>query len=510
MMVRNFILGLLMLFSFNGFPQPVLEWTNRFDIDSNIEEPYFLETDGNGNVYLTGTSRINNSYETIDIVLLKISPGGALEWHNMVGNANDDYPYALSVASSGRSYLTARFYGIGSALTSYNENGSTIWSDSGIGSGYSNCFDDDGNIYGLYWDGAIVIVKYDTSGAVLMTIRNDTTIAGHGVYGYEIAVDKNQNIIVAGVEASGQNDDLFVKKFDSNGVLLWHTVYDDTNSDRYELMKIDPDGNTYLLGEYGTTNHGIHLIKIDTTGNIAWVKQIPDGSGNAFDLIVDSEQQVTICGYVFDFHQRSEYLVASYDVDGNELWIDYEDTVNAPKNASLMLDSERNVYFAGTIRSAIVGIPRLLLVKYDMTGNILWTYRKESLSYTFDHVRDAKLDGSNNILVTALTLDTATAYDILSFKYSQLTGESALVPPSSSFSLSPNPFHSSTTINLHSESRNDLHLQLTDLSGKILRIEKISTASSYIFYRQGLPDGVYLVSIFSENEPIATQKIIVY
>ena len=100
-------------------------------------------------------------------------------------------------------------------------------------------------------------------------------------YGFGVAVDTTGNIFVTGFEYRGdlgQSSNVWLRKYDTNGNTLWTETYDNPghSSDVARGVALDAAGNVYVTGierrdDLGQ-NLNIWLGKYDTDGNILWTE----------------------------------------------------------------------------------------------------------------------------------------------------------------------------------------------------------------------------------------------
>ena len=76
------------------------------------------------------------------------------------------------------------------------------------------------------------------------------------------------------------------------------------------------------------------------------------------------------------------------------------------------------------------------------------------------------------------------------------------------FQIYPNPASTSITINLNKESVSNLEFRIIDFTGKTVRNNKINSTSEIIDVSD-IPDGLYLLTIYSGDSTIESKKILV-
>lgn len=274
-----------------------------------------IATDISGNCFVTGGYSGTATFGTItlistgghDIYIAKLDSAGNWLWATQAGGNGLDFGQAISIDSNGNSYVTGIFYGSASfgttSLTSI---------------GYNDIF----------------IAKLDNNGDWLWARQAGGTSTQ---YSYCITADSSGNSFVTGVfEGSavfGQTtltgSGTFAVKLDSNGAWLWAKKVGESSSIYGEGIVIDSDGNSYVAGSfYGTAIFGnttlsstgeydIFVAKLDTMGNLLWVKKA-GGSGDdrGKGIAIDSSGNLYVTGFFYGIaFFDSHFLINSRNID---------------------------------------------------------------------------------------------------------------------------------------------------------------------------------------------------
>lgn len=267
---------------------------------TDYDEVNSISTDGNGNVYLTGTFgdhslvtisfgsvSLTNTGGWLDIYLAKYDTAGNIVWAKSAGGVGADHGYTVTADLNGNTYLTGAFGGYASA--SPISFGNTVLTNVG---GYD-----------------VFVTKYDGSGSVIWA-----TSAG-GIYddaGNSITIDANGNSYITGsfdspnivfgsttltnagtTGTSDYNSDILIAKYDSSGNVLWAKTNGGTFYDYGKSITVDASGNSYVIGQFSSPtisfgsstfiNAGaddIFVAKYDALGNSLWAKSI---GGTSYD-----------------------------------------------------------------------------------------------------------------------------------------------------------------------------------------------------------------------------------
>lgn len=178
-----------------------------------------------------------------------------------------------------------------------------------------------------------------------------------------ITVDRWGNVYTAGFtngDLVGENAgsyDVWVKKFDSSGTLLWDKQIGTSKADTSGFgLAVDPWGNLYiegttagnLAGPLQALNTDAFLLKLDSNGNQIWGRQFgSDFLSGASNVTVDQFGNAYVSGLTVKpdprpltdpnrvFPVEDDFWATKYDPDGNRIWFT---EVGTPLNAPALFD----------------------------------------------------------------------------------------------------------------------------------------------------------------------------
>lgn len=246
-----------------------LIWTCQFGNSASVNNSQALRSiasDGLGNLYVTGHTAADARWSNNDAYVTKLDSEGNLLWTRQFGTNRHDYGIAIAADNLGNVFVTGTTFGdLGGPHT-----GGTIISDA-----FVSKFDGEGN---LRWSRQL-------AGAY-----ND--------YGFAAAVDGTGNVYVAGATNSelgetydGGFHDPFVAKYNTDGDRVWIRQDGTAGSDEAYGIALDGEGGLYISGNIeGTVDlipsskGSTFVTKYDLDGNLAWTRNINEGSGDAIAI----------------------------------------------------------------------------------------------------------------------------------------------------------------------------------------------------------------------------------
>jgi hypothetical protein len=314
-------------FNFSG----VFQWAKIFNGPGNNEDIVRdIAIDGQGNIYVTG-SAYYNAADNNNYVTLKYDYNGSLLWSSYYNRQNYyDIAYFLAVDNGGNVFVTGTS-GVPNnnppqadmITVKYNSSGIEQWTNWYWGqsdkdeAGYSLALDNSGNVFVCGFDQDTsynnpqrpILIKINNAGTTqwnrIFYGESNTTI-GTG-NGRSIACDNSGNVFVCGDYLSTWTAgiDAMTLKYNSNGDLQWHKLYDyNGNNDYGRKMKLDPTGNPCIAAEINQAVTGYYLVDIVTikyaaaTGTQQWHMTYNRERDYPKDLAIDNSGNVFIVGTI--------------------------------------------------------------------------------------------------------------------------------------------------------------------------------------------------------------------
>ncbi|MDX2445194.1 MAG: T9SS type A sorting domain-containing protein [Bacteroidales bacterium] len=514
------------------------QWTIT-DGGKHNESINAIDYDDSGNIYLTGTFQDTSSLfgKTViskgreDIFIASIKPDGSLNWL---------------------------------------KHGGGVWEDSGI----DICIDHNFvYVVGFYRDQIsigdtllnsagtldVLVVKYDLNGDFLWA---ESAGGVNEDVGKSIAADDSGNVAITGdinyIAKFGEFtvsyvkfSDMFVAKYNSEGVCQWATSGGGSIYDSGEFVEIANNGDVIVSGSFNdqatfdtitvssTEYADVFIARYSSDGAVQEVVSAGGPGNEAIQcMAIDSSSNIYIAGWYMDNitigsekHYSSgvyDIFIAKYKPGSDFIWsksyggsgIDIAETMN--------INAENDIYITGTFEQSVdfglstfnsEGFEDGFLSRFDTSGSLEWVYQIGGTG-SLD-TRDCAVDMNENLYVAGVFIDElnigGTSFtptggnDLFLAKFAESTSireEHILVINSNCY---PNPFIGSIAILYTLKQKGKVSLKVYNCSGNLMRvvINEIQNTGKHVVDFNGfnLPSGIYFY-ILETEEGICTRKMV--
>lgn len=279
------------------------------------------------------------------------------------------------------------------------------------------------------------IAGYDASGAHRWSRQFEAMPS-------DVATDAAGNVVVVGFTTQAPDfgggvlapigfTDLFVAKYDPNGVHLWSRRFGSASNHAQGWgVATDNTGNIVIIGTFsGTTSFGgapltssagdVVVAKYDPNGVHMWSRDF-GGSTNNFGsgIAIDSSNNVVICGR---FHGSVSFgggtltsvgggdaYIAKYDANGVHVWSQRFGGAGTDHCMLLAIDAMGSILATGSFSvTANLGGGALtaagpsdgFVAKYDAGGAHQWSHQFGSASVVADVSEAITIDASGSLLI---------------------------------------------------------------------------------------------------------------
>ena len=388
------------------------------------------------------------------------------------------------------------------ALVVYAQTPSLTWATSfggnGNDQGNSIALDAQGNVYTVGW--FVGTVDFDPSPSIFnltATGVNDGFIlkldaAGNFIWAKRIGgnatnipltikFDHKSNFYIAGYFNSTSDFnpdssavfnlishgdfDAYFLKIDQDGNMVWVKNIGGTGFDSPNSFALDSIGNSYIIGDFQSTvdfdpNAGIStkictgfddifILKLDSSGNFNWVKQLggnyPD---NGLDITLDGSNNIYTTGIfhgLVDFDPGSgvyslnsaiggTVFIDKLNPAGDFIWAKQVGDSLESQAWAITVDQQNNIYTTGYFKNSgdfnpnagiynlsSNGLVDVFILKLDSAGNFLWA--KSFGGSDIDYASAIRIDASGNSYTTGYFNDTVdfnpdtAIYNLSAFLY---------------------------------------------------------------------------------------------
>lgn len=353
-----------------------LDWVSQAGSPYNIEYAFEVVSDINGNIYSTGCF-----YDIVDF-----DPG----------------PGVFNLESNGeRDVFIQKLDSLGNFVWAKNMGGLNH------ANGFSIAVDHNENVY--------------STGIYMGDSDFDPGVGVHNLFGYGVA-------------------DMYVQKLDANGDFVWaHGFYSGVNYGRTIIL--DENANIYLTGTYigltdfdpgpGTVNldlygaHDVFVQKLDTDGNLEWVKGFGGTSSEeGYDLVRDDDGNIYVSGrfegtvdfdpgvntYNIDAIGSADIFTVKLDSLGEFEWAKTAGGTTYDFSTALTVDGNSDVYTVGRFEGTVDFDPGVgefnltsngttdgFIQKLDSDGNFIWAIQIGGTNW--DIVNSIDIDESDNLYI---------------------------------------------------------------------------------------------------------------
>ncbi len=250
----------------------------------------------------------------------------------------------------------------------------------------------------------------------------NATASGLGSSANGIDCDSNGNSIIVGhfrsanitfggitVTNGGNNNNVFVVKYNASGGALWAKSAGGANDAFGESVAVDVNGNIYITGSFSSpsitfgsftlTNFGgsdVFVVKYNSSGSAIWAKNYGGTSNEwGYGIATDINGNVYITGAYTSSSASfgsstltnvggSDVFLVKCDTNGNVLWADNAGgSIYSDGATSVSVDTSGNAYITGYYLSSPIlfgsisltntgGTDNFFVTKYNTSGSVVW------------------------------------------------------------------------------------------------------------------------------------------
>ncbi|MBK8554213.1 MAG: T9SS type A sorting domain-containing protein [Ignavibacteria bacterium] len=332
--------------------------------------------------------------------------------------------------------------------------------------------------------------------------------------------DLNGNVYVSGftLSASFLNTDIISIKYDSSGNEIWQRRFDNKGDDyiRPLMSRVDANNNLIVASYYKTDSTYIDYLtyKYDSDGDLLWHKIYDGGVQNTDwinDMTIDRDNNVIITGSSRGMGTSYDFFTIKYSPSSSELWQSRinDSTNTSDEGTTIALDSKQNVFVFGTVNSEYS-----LVCFYNNSGSLLSTFR----NFSMKNAASINIDKNDYPVLVGLRDPKTITAKYLNIVSEIKSANSESVQTNSILQQNyPNPFNPKTIINytvpliLKGQMLKAKLIVYNSLGKEVyVLLNEIKSAGNYeiVFDGSNLPNGIYFYSLFVNNTLIETKRMI--
>jgi len=444
----------------------VWQWSAFYTSGSDALYAYSVQQTNDGGYIITGNI-IYSSISNEDIILLKTSSNGTLQWKKYFSLTGTEYGFSAQQTNDGGFILTGYAYS-DVVLIKTASDGSSQWTrtfgltNSQQGKCVKQTTDNGFIITGFTGFGAgsfdVYLVKTDSSG----TLQWTKTFGGtNNDFGNSLQQTTDGGYIIAGTTLSygAGGEDVYLIKTASDGTLQWTKTFGGTLNEEGNSVKQTNDGGFIITGStrsYGTGSDDVYLIKTDSNGSVQWTKTF----GGANDEAGNSVIQTNDGGFLVNGYTTSSF--ATYSTDIYLIKTDSNGNSGCYETSPISIEGSGGMQGTGGAQGT-----------GGTTGN-------QFVQTNFGSI-------ANTICTTVGINEIAEGNQIF---------------------ISPNPFPTQTTLQTDNYFKN-VSLTVYNLFGQTVKQMNNLTGQTIIFHRDNLPSGLYFIRITQDNKIISADKLVI-
>ena len=405
-------------------------WIYRYNRPRNYEYANSLVYGLDGNIYICGSSFINDTLSYF--LVISLNPEGEERW---VYQYRNGYAYSIIYGEDGNIYVCGKSYERSSdtdfIIISLNNEGRERWIYRYNGPGnfwdcaYSLVYGADGNIYACGYSygrsADFTVISVTTDGRERWVYRYDGPVHLYD-YAYSIIYGEDGDIYACG--SSLGNDyyfDIIVICLSSNGNEKWIYRYNGPENYQDEAYSLvyGEDNNIYVCGySWGNgTRSDIIVISLTTIGEERWIYRY-DGPRNwydeAYSLIFGKDRNIYVCGWSHGNNTGYDFIIISLTTTGEERWIYRYDGPGRfyDRAYSLVYGVDSNIYACG-YSWATFSYRDFTVISLTSEGRERWRYRYNGPGNYYDWASAIAYGIDNNLYICGSSWGNDTTSDFI-------------------------------------------------------------------------------------------------
>ena len=386
--------GCLFTTSYTGMPAAdivtqVLDWAHVYGL-TYADSASSIQQTSDGGYIIAGTGHQSNDATLIDYWIIKINSAGWITWQKSYGGSGDDIANSIQRTSDGGYIVAGYTYSFGAGvddiwILKLNASGDAIWQKTYGGTNADDAYSiqqtsDGGYIVAgstaSFGAGSfdIWILKLNSTGNVIWQKTYGGT-AGEGAFSVRQTSDGGYIIAGDTVSFGKGASDIWILQLDSTGNIIWNNTYGGSGEDSVRSIQQTSDGGYIVAGSstsFGAGNYDIWVLKLNSTGAIAWQKTYGGFSlDRAYSVRQTTDGDYIIAGYESSFGgSDNDIWFLKLNPSGNVIW---QKTFGGPGNEagySTQQTADSGYILAGQTGSFGAGGSDFFIIKLNPYGTM--------------------------------------------------------------------------------------------------------------------------------------------
>jgi hypothetical protein len=337
-----------------------------------------------------------------------------------------------------------------------------------------------------------------------------------------VIINDDNSITVAGREEENGNHYLYINQFDNNANFVSGKKYSVQHQPLVKAIIKSNDDGFILVGNFiNSYSANPFILKTDINGNAQWFKTIgTDEVESINDVIITNENQMILVGNIFiNANENVDAMVLKMDMSGNIIWqfaAGSESLNGAGYDDALAISKANNDLYmiTGFSNGGFVTV-------MDEQGNGFCHYVPINLDIVDENIQASTLQFAEiqNLPFNASTIGTSgnlIAVSSPSVCYGNFTGATTSVETQANdfenidIKIYPNPSDGRFTIVLPPNRKEDATIQLFDLTGKEMMSRIVKSSEDQLKINQTeFSNGTYLLSVRIGNKIMKQTRIVI-
>ncbi len=265
--------------------------------------------------------------------------------------------------------------------------------------------------------------KYDTNGNLLWERRYWGGFQNSFAYG--LGLDPSGLPIITGrIQVNGQGGNVFVRKYDSDGNLVWQNEWNgvgvSASTDFGRDVAVDGSGNAYVAGETTVDGQNVNawMRRYDQSGAVVWTQTF-NNAGNSVDrargVAVLANGQVVFTGESWENGQAENIWVRRVNpatgASVAQFTINNEDSIDIGRR--VIATSDGGYVVAGTIWASGQN-QNVWVRRFDSMNATVWTHVwNNAPSNSEDSANAVDVTANGDVVIVGHGFDVVTNRDVL-------------------------------------------------------------------------------------------------